>query len=233
MDLFQALPDLRDQDHPQLRGRALRLIAAAGLVYDASSLYFELNAPRNWGRRSGGGVVVGVSTPRVRPDDAPVAHRAIIDYVQKEWRFSVDLHPPGFTHLIDEQNHVHVLSNAAANAPYLLVLTSPLLGGADTPDALVQAAYLLPVRRARAALASSSLLRVEKTALATFLGEETWRLGELLDQPWVELNGHHRVPLDADLRPVLVVRALQHLVSMDAQPVTFLTAEPGNDRDAN
>jgi hypothetical protein len=233
MDLFEALPDLRDQDHPRLRGRALRLISAAGLVYDGNSLYFELNAPRNWGRRSGGGAVIGVSTPLIQPDGGPSPHRAIVDHVRKKWRFSVDLHPPGFTCLVDEQRDVHVLPNAVANAPYLIVLTSPLLGGGDIPDGLAQIAYLLSVRRARAAPASSSLLRIEKRALATFLGTETWRLSELLDQSWAELSSHQELPPDADLRPVLAVRALQHVVAMDAQSSLLPLAAPSNNLEAN
>jgi len=211
VDLFEAYPQLAGTESPALRGRALRLISVAGLVYDERSYYFELGQPRFWGHLASGGVAIGVGTAKVQPDGTFPLHRGLIRHIQTAWRFRVDLYPADHAHVVDESNSIHVLSDVPASTPHLFVLTPPRLGGGEVPDALVQALYLLSARRVGPISGSVSLLRVNRSALGEFLAVDTWRVRDLLAQPWVEVLAPDLPPDDALLQPVLALRGLRSL----------------------
>ncbi|MGC9522912.1 MAG: hypothetical protein ACP5HG_13645 [Anaerolineae bacterium] len=212
MDLFEAYPGLTKEDNEVLGGRSLRLIALAGFVYDETSLYCELGAPRYWARMADGSAAIGVGAPKVQPDGTSPLHRALIRHIRRTWRCSVELKPAGHSHLLDAEGEIHVLTKVAAHVPYLMVFTSPRLGGAEVPDALVQAVYLLPIRRMRIDLVSVSLLRISREALSRFLEPESWELEELSQKPWAELIATHPFPDDVRLRPVLALRGLRRMM---------------------
>ena len=169
LDLFEVYPQLAEWENEALHHRSLRLIAIAGFVYDEESFYFELGQPRHWGRLPDGGVSIGVSAPKVQPDNVFPPYQALVRHLNKAWRWQVDLFPAGHSYVLDESGKVHVLAGVGAHLPYILVLTPPRLGGAEVPDALVQAVYLLPVKRIRPSVEAGGLLRVERAALRDFL----------------------------------------------------------------
>jgi len=104
------------------------------------------------------------------------------------------------------------------STPHLFVLTPPRLGGGEVPDALVQALYLLPARRVGPSPDSTSLLRVNRSALADFLSVGAWPVRDVLAQPWVELLAAETPPDDALLQPVLALRALRSLMEAGVLP---------------
>ncbi len=212
MDLFEVYPGLVDEDSEVLDGRSLRLIALSGLVYDETSLYCELGAPRYWGRLADDAAAVGVGAPKVQPDGTVPPHHALIRHVRRTWRCSVDRQSPGQSYLLDTEGEIHLLTDVDEHLPYLMVFTSPRLGGVEVPDALVQAVYLLPVRRLRVDLVSVSLLRISRDALTLFLEPESWELNELSQKPWAELVVSHPLPEDVRLKPVLALRGLRRML---------------------
>lgn len=222
MNLFDVYPQLDDEQTRALKDRALRLIALAGLVYDEQAFYFELGDRRFWGRLPDGGVAIGVGAAKVQPDATAPPHRALVRHLRQQWQCEVDLFPPGHAYVLGEDKQVAVLSDVPAATPYVFILTAPQLGGAEMPDALVQAVYLLPLRRWRGK-ARQHLLRVERAALERFLEPADWALAALLEQPWATLhNGHVEaspLPEMARIRPVLVLRGLQDLLRADALPL--------------
>lgn len=221
MDLFHVYPQFADRDESVLKGRALRLIAVAGIVYDDESFYFELGEARNWGRLSDGGFAIGVGAPKVQPDGTFPPHQAVVRYVRKQWRCHVDLFPAGHSYLLDESGDVQVLPDVAAHIPYFFIFTPPRLGGADVPDALVQAVYLLPAERFRTELARVSLLKVSRQALGRFLEPESWALADVVQEPWAEIMSERPLPKGARLRPVLALRGLRRLIDADVIPGTL------------
>jgi hypothetical protein len=100
------------------------------------------------------------------------------------------------------------------------------------PDALVQAVYLLPLRRWRgttgAPRASRALLQIQRDALDRFLEPVEWALDALLAQPWAKLHNAHvgtmPLPDTAYLRPVLVLRGLQDLLRAGTLPLHLHTS---------
>jgi hypothetical protein len=218
LDLFEAYPQLVDHDLQALGERSLRLISVSGFVYDDDSLYFELGQPRHWGRMADGGVSIGVGVPKVQPDGTHPPHQALLRYLRKSWRSQVNLFPTGYSYLLDEAGAVHMMGDVDADLPYFFIFTSPRLGGGEVPDALVQAVYLLPVRRIRAAAASEGLLRIDRHALQAFIEPESWSMRELIDQPWAEILTTTVYPEDASIRPVLALRGLRALMDAGALP---------------
>lgn len=210
MDLFEVYPDLIEHSISALDTRSLRLISITGFVYDDESFYFEFGETRFWGRQSDGRVSIGVGTPKVRPDSRRLPHRAVVRHIQKQWRCDTSLFAPGHSYVLDENGQVHVLQDVAAHIPYLLVMTSPRLGGADVPDALVQAVYLLPLSGSYTHRANVNLLQIARDGLTDFLEPESWQLTDLLQQPWADLKPNGQtVPETAQLRPVLALRGLR------------------------
>lgn len=206
-----------------LKDRALRLIALAGLVYDERAFYFELGEERFWGHLPNGGVAIGVGTAKVQPDATIPPHGALIRHLRQQWRCEVDFFPAGHAYVLSEDQQVVVLREVEAATPYLFVLTAPQLGGSEMPDALVQAVYLLPVRRWRGT-AHQNLLQIQREALVRFLEPVDWELRALVAHPWATLQAVTSIPDDARLRPVLALRGLQSLLKADGMPVHLQVA---------
>jgi hypothetical protein len=219
VDLFDVYPDLSGETSSVISGRSLRLIALSGFVFDQTYVYLELGAKRYWGRLPNGGVSIGVGTPRVRPDGTFPPHHALVRYLRSTWRCEVDFYPAGHSYLLDESREVEVLKQVEAHIPYLFIFTPPRLGGGDeVPDALVQAAYLLPVQSFRVDRAKVNLLRISLEHLATFLDRDDWELSHLLGHPWANLLSNDSLPQDARMSPVLALRGLRYLLEADALP---------------
>jgi hypothetical protein len=232
MNLFDVYPQLDREQTRVLKDRALRLIALSGLVYDEQAFYFELGDSRFWGHLPDGGVVIGVGAAKVQPDATHPPHRALIRHLRQQWQCDVDLFPAGHTYVLGEDKQVTVLHDVEAAMPYVLILTAPQLGGSEMPDALVQALYLLPLRRWRGKAGvpttSRALLQIQREALDRFLEPEDWALDALLEQPWATLHnalvGTTPLPDAARLRPVLVLRGLQDLLRAGALPLHLRAA---------
>ncbi len=218
LDLFEVYPQLAEWENEALHHRSLRLIAIAGFVYDEESFYFELGQPRHWGRLPDGGVSIGVSAPKVQPDSVFPPYRALVRHLVQAWRWQVDLFPAGHSYVLDELGGVHVLAGTDAHLPYLFLLTPPRLGGADVPDALVQAVYLLPIRRVRRSMETGGLLRVERAALRDFLAPDQWLMHDIVERPWAEVLRSGPLPEGAYLKPVLALRGLRSLIEAGALP---------------
>ncbi len=218
MNLFEVFPHLGREETRVLKDRSLRLIALAGLVYDDQTFYFELGDERFWGRLPNGGVSIGVGAAKVQPDAIHPPHGALIRHLRQQWQCDVDFFPAGHAYILGEDNQIVVLNDVDAATPYFFVLTAPQLGGAEVPDALVQAVYLLPLRRWRGK-ARQALLQIRREALPHFLEPADWKLSALLAQPWATLHAPSPLPDDARLRPVLALRGLQSLLRADAMPV--------------
>ncbi len=223
MDLFDAYPQLADRDVTVLRGRSLRLIALAGIVYDDEAFYFELGQQRHWGRLPSGEAAIGVGTPTVYPEGIAPLHHTLIRHVRKSWRCQVELYPAGHSYLVTEVGEVDVLTDVEAHVPYILVFTPPRLGGAEVPDALVQAVYLLPVKNPSVRAVSPGLLKIERVALTKFLEPESWLLQDIEQRPWAALYSDRPLPPDARLRPVLALRGIRRLWEADLLPGVWTT----------
>lgn len=212
MDLFKAFPELAQHRNPAFHARTLRLINLTGLVYDDESFYFELSDARFWGRTPTGQASIGIGTPKVRPDGATPPHEAVVRHLRKQWRCRTHIFAPGHSYLLEENGQIHVLQDVGAQIPYIFIMTAPRLGGADTPDALVQAAYLLPLAQDQIINARGSTLQIARERLSDFLTPASWELEALRKQPWVTLQQNTQpLPESAQLRPVLAVRGLRTL----------------------
>ncbi len=218
MDFFEVYPALKDRDVDPLKGRALRLIALSSIVYDQDALYFEFGRRRYWGQSRGGQTLIGIGAPRVQPDAAAKPYRSLIQYLNKTWRCEVALYPANHTYLLDENDQLSILKEVGGDVPYMLLMTAPRLGGANVPDALVRAVYLMPVRRFRKLLAAVDLLRVERRAFPEFIAPDSWELEDLRSQSWVEVITSVDLPTDAQIRPVMALRAIRSLVLKEELP---------------
>ncbi len=213
MDLFAIFPHLAASPLPPLHRRKLRLIALAGLVYDDEAFYFELRGERFWVRTPGQPPLIGVGTAQTRPDHLVHAPVTLLQrHLRRTWRCDVTLLTTRHTYILDERHQLSLLTETTPATPYLLILTPPRLGGAEVPDALVQALYLLPLRRWRNRWPPRvNLLRIARTALGDFLTPQTWPLTDLLTRPWAALYPAAPLPDTAHLRPVLALRGLRYL----------------------
>ncbi|HOU11628.1 MAG TPA: hypothetical protein PKZ84_00790 [Anaerolineae bacterium] len=218
MNLFEVFPHLGREETRVLKDRSLRLIALSGLVYDDQAFYFELGNERFWGRLPNGRVSIGVGAAKVQPDAVSPPHGALIRHLRQQWRCEVDFFPAGHAYVLGEDKQIVVLNDVEIATPYFFVLTAPQLGGAEVPDALVQAVYLLPLRRWRGK-SRQALLQIRREALSRFLEPADWALSALVEQPWAALHATSPLPDDARLRPVLALRGLQSLLQADAMPV--------------
>lgn len=212
MDFFDVYPELGDNPICPLKGRDLRLIALSGFVYDEEAFYFEFGRRRYWGQSREGRTLIGIGSPRVQPVAGQSPHQSLIEYLNRTWRCEVALFPANHTYLLDENEQLSVLTEVGAHVPYMLLMTSPRLGGANVPDALVRAVYLLPVRRLRKLLAAVELLRVERQAFPTFIESDSWELKALRSQTWAEVITDASLPADAQIRSVMALRSIRSLI---------------------
>jgi hypothetical protein len=212
MDFFEAYPGLADNPNDSLRDRDLRLIALSGLVYDEDAFYFEFGRRRYWGQSRAGQTLIGIGAPRVQPGAETPPYQGLLRYLREDWRCEVSLYPAGYAYLLDEQERLSVLTNMGVQMPYMLLMTAPRLGGAEIPDALVRAVYLMPVRKLRTFKASVDLLRVERRFFSEFIHSEHWELSHLRSQAWAEVVTDASLPSEARLRPVMALRSIQSLM---------------------
>ncbi len=217
MDLFEVYPQLGREPTPVLKDRSLRLIALSGLVYDEEAFYFELSDEQFWGRSAGGSVTIGVGTAKIQPNALHSPHGALIHHLRHYWHCEVDFFPTNHAYVLAEDKQIVVLNDVQVATPYFFVLTPPRLGGAEVPDALVQAVYLLPLRRWHGR-SQPALLRIRREALSHFLTPVDWELRALMAQPWAALHAAVSLPAEGRLRPVLALRGLQSLLQVAIMP---------------
>ena len=223
MDLFEAFPSLKAIQDQTLSGKRLRLIALSGFVYDEHAFYFEIRPSKFWGRSPNGEVAVGLGLPKVNPDGMVPTHKSLMHHLHNNWRCDTTLFLPGYGFLIDEQDTVSLLPQP--DIPFLMQMTLPRLGGADIPDALVQAVFLLPVRRFtwEKANTRADLVRIERSALTTFLENEQWLLEDLRSHRWCDFRVTETLPNNAIIRPVLTLRSMRNLLLSENINLAMLT----------
>ena len=214
MDLFEVFPQLAQAQTRALKGRTLRLIALSGIVYDDQAFYFELSDARFWGRLQQGRVAIGVGAAKIQPGGAFPPHHPLVRYLRRQWRCDVDFFPAGYTYVLSEEREVTVVEQVDVATPYFFVLTPPRLGGAEMPDALVQAVYLMPVRR-WGGRSRQGLLRIHREALGSFLEPVDWDLGVLQAQTWAKFQHTPALPETARVRPILALRGLRDLLQTE------------------
>ena len=225
MDLFEAFPSLNTLQHNSLVGRELRLISISGFVYDEQALYFEISPPRYWGRLPDGKAAIGVGLPKIKPDGLNPPHQSLVQYLRNQWRCHATLYPPGYAIIIDENDNVSLHSDTYN--PFMIHMTRPRLGGVNVPDALVQAVYLLPVRRFnwQKANTKTDLLKVNREGIAEFFEHEVWECEDLISRSWSELKVVKSLPSDAVFRTVLTLRRLRNLLRNDQIQLDFFNTE--------
>ncbi len=216
MNVFEVFPQLLREDIAALKGRSLRLIALSAMVCDETSFYFEVSDARMWARTPQGQVSVGVSAAKVRPEGHNAPAQALAHHLRTTWLCEVAPFSAGHAYILDETRQVALLEETDAALPYLFILTPPQLGGGDDiPDALVQAVYLMPLRRWRNGQRATGLLKIQREALSDFLAPPNWELSTLQAKSWAEFQLPKALPKDAQIRPVLALRGLQSMMQMD------------------
>jgi len=126
--------------------------------------------------------------------------------------------------MMDENKEVSLLPDV--DYPFMLQMTRPRLGGANVPDALVQAVFLLPVKRFHWQTAHTrvDLIKVSRDRFDTFLAHEIWPISDLISQPWCDFKVNRPLPLNADMRIVLTLRNLRELLRADKIKLDFLSS---------
>jgi hypothetical protein len=218
MDFFEVYPELESCQVDSLQGRQLRLIALSGLVYDQEAFYFEFGRRRYWGQSREGQPLIGIGAPRIQPDGEGPPQRGLVRYLEKVWRCEVTLFPANHTYLVDEDERLSVLTDVGAHVPYMLLMTAPRLGGANVPDALVRAVYLMPKQRLRKLMASIELLRIAREAFSDFIAPDHWALDDLRSKSWADVITDGVLPPDAQIRPVMALRAIRTLMLNEDLP---------------
>ena len=227
MDFFEVFPHLRAEQDASLKGRALRLLALFGIAYDDAAYYFELSRRRYWVRSAAGHVTLGVGGAQVHLDSPRAPLKSLAHHIREAWLSEPEIFPGGPLYLLEGDRCV-VLSGTASRTlltPHILILTPPRLGGAKMPDALVQAAYFLHLRKPPTPAGVPGLLRVERASLGDFLAHEQWPLRELLSQPWAAMLSSKSLPAEAILRPVLSLRGLRRLWQERLFPLDRIATE--------
>lgn len=217
MDLFEVFPQLRDDPDEALRGRALRLIAAAALPYDRDSFYFELRDEHYWVKGPQGVLRIGLGGAQVQGirmnADSRDPLRVLLRHLRDSWNTEARSAAAAGILLL-EGDRCAMLSGASPafpTAPHWIVLTPPQLGGSEMPDALAQVVYLLPLRQPPYPVKVSGIVRVAREALSSFLEAESWSLELLQTEPWAEIRSRNPLPAHAELQPVLSLRAMQRV----------------------
>lgn len=218
MDFFEVFPQLRDETDVALRGRSLRLIALAALPYDGEAFYFELRHERYWVRNPQGVMRIGMGGAQVSADTPPTTSRAplrsLLRHLREAWNTEARLETVMGMVVLVEGERCALLAGfqpTLATVPHWLILTPPQLGGTQMPDALVQAVYLLALRRPPRPVGVPGIVRVTRAALPLFLEAPSWPLATLAAAPWAEVLSRAPLPAEAELQPVLSLRAMQRI----------------------
>ena len=212
MDFFEVFPQLRDNPDSALQGRALRLIAAAALPYDGNAFYFELRDERYWVKGPQGALRIGLGGAQVH-SDARDPLRSLLRHLRDKWNADVRSAPANGVLLLegDRCSMLSGLQNTFPSAPNWIILTPPQLGGSEMPDALAQVVYLLPLRQSPYPVNVAGIVRVTREALPAFLEAESWSLELLQAAFWAEIHPRNPLPANAELQPVLSLRAMQRV----------------------
>ncbi|HEY88732.1 MAG TPA: hypothetical protein G4N98_03235 [Thermoflexia bacterium] len=217
MDFFDVFPIFQQAEHSSLKGRFLRLLSLSGVAYTPTAYYFELSPRRYWVNSPGGELTIGVRGAQVRLRAAPGAPlELLLRHIREAWGCEPQFFPGGSTYLLEGEQYALLAGGnlrQQPDAPHILILTAPRLGGAQTPDALVQALYFLQLAEPPTNSQSSGMLRIARDALGDFLAREQWSYQELQEQVWAEMLYTDAVPVTANLRPVLAVRGIAKLWS--------------------
>lgn len=215
MDFFGVFPIFQQSEHPSLKGRELRLLSLSGIAYDEAAYYFELSPRRYWVNPPGGKLTVGVRGAQVRLRAAPGSPLDILlSYIRETWGSEPQFLPGGSTYLLESEQYALLPGGTwqqQPDAPHIIILTAPRLGGAKMPDALVQAIYFLQLAEPPVAPQTTGIVRIERESLGDFLAREQWSYRELQVPSWAEVLYADAVPAKANLRPVLAVRGLAKL----------------------
>lgn len=210
MDLFEAYPELRTQEHDDIQGKSLRLIGLSALASDTSHYYFEFSKPKMWGT-SNGIKVVGVGPARVLPTSQRPLYAALITYIRRHWRCDGEIAPTSDVLVMNTEHELSHIQVEEGNFPFLVMLTAPRLGGSVMPDALAQVVYHLEITRSRSTH-RTNLLRVQREHLTDFLDHDVWELRALKEAGWAEVRLHEPLPDNSKARPVLGLRALKPIL---------------------
>ncbi len=213
VDFFAVFPQLRQAETPYLAGRSLRLLSLAALAYDETNYYFELSDERYWVRASDEQTTIGVGGAQTRLTQGQEPLPTLFRYLREAWHSEPEYVPQRHLYLLEGEEAVVLDVGAFLQpaTPQLLVLTPPRLGGAEMPDALVQAIYFVRLRTEPYPSGAPGMLQVERERMERFLAEDRWPIVELLAQPWASLLGAISLPREAYVQPVLALRALRRL----------------------
>ncbi|MBN1261749.1 MAG: hypothetical protein JXB35_13820 [Anaerolineae bacterium] len=213
MDFFEVFSVFEAVDDVALKDRSLRLIGLAAIPQDEDAFYFELSRPRHWGRSRSGVDIVGIGGAQLRADMPRTPVAELTRYLRDAWDSKPRFVAREHVFLVEGERFV-VLSGeffASQAVPHMLIITPPRLGGGEMPDALVQAVYF-PWLRGRPRPADATVIvRVERTALSTFLERDEWTAAALGEQPWAEIHAARPPAREAVLRPVLALRGIQQV----------------------
>ena len=215
MDFFDLFPIFQQSTHPALKGRSLRLLSLSGIAYDKEAYYFELSPRRYWVNPPGGKLTIGVRGAQVRPRAAPGSPlELLLHHIHEDWGSKPNFFPSGSTYLLEDDDYALLKGGnlqQQPDAPHLIILTAPRLGGGKMPDALAQAIYFLQLAEAPITPQTTGLLKIKHNSLGDFLSREQWTYKQLEDSAWAEVLYTEVLPTAANLRPVLAVRGLAQL----------------------
>lgn len=222
MDFFDVFPIFQQTEHPSIKGRSLRLLSLSGIAYTQAAYYFELSPRRYWVTPPGGELTIGVRGAQVRLraiSGSPLD--ILLRHIREAWGSEPQFFPGGSTYLLENGQHALLVGGdlrQQPDAPHIIMLTAPRLGGAKTPDALVQALYFLQLVEPPATPQTTGIVRIERESLGDFLAREQWSYRQLQEQAWAEILYADAVPAKANLRPVLAVRGIAKLWQEDWLP---------------
>ncbi len=215
MDFFDVFPIFQQAEHPSLKGRSLRILSLSGIAYTQAAYYFELSPRRYWVNPPGGELTIGVRGAQVRLRAALGAPLDILlNHIRDTWGSEPQFFPGGSTYLLENGQYALLAGGdlrQQPDAPHIIILTAPRLGGTKTPDALVQALYFLQLAAPPTASQSPGILRIARDVLGDFLTREQWSYRQLQAQSWAKILYADAVPAKANLRPVLAVRGIARL----------------------